>query len=145
MLSCYLVLWPGSCFILCCFKQPWSCPFLKFFCPLNVIERVEDLRPATLLKKRLQQRCFPVNFVKFLRTPFLQNTSRRLLLFVTHLTVSFCKEVLYVYSNLFLLEKSTKTQNFAIFSFCRYILYSVLGMYSIDQNINKRNHVSLVR
>ena len=29
--------------------------------------------------KRLWHRCFPVNFVKFLRTAFLQNTSRRLL------------------------------------------------------------------
>ena len=38
------------------------------------------LRPATLLKKRLWERCFPVNFAKFLRTPFLQNTSGRLLL-----------------------------------------------------------------
>ena len=28
-------------------------------------------RPATLLKKRLWSRCFPVSFVKFLRTPFL--------------------------------------------------------------------------
>ena len=37
------------------------------------------LGPATLLKKRLWHRCFPVNFVKFLRTPFLQNTSGRLL------------------------------------------------------------------
>ena len=27
-------------------------------------------RPATLLKKQLQYRCFPVNFAKFLRTPF---------------------------------------------------------------------------
>ena len=27
--------------------------------------------PATLLKKRLLHRCFPVNFTKFLRTPFL--------------------------------------------------------------------------
>ena len=26
--------------------------------------------PATLLKKRLWHRCFPVNFTKFLRTPF---------------------------------------------------------------------------
>ena len=26
---------------------------------------------ATLLKKRLWHRCFPVNFMKFLRTPFL--------------------------------------------------------------------------
>ena len=29
------------------------------------------LRAATLLKKRLWHRCFPVNFVKFLRTTFL--------------------------------------------------------------------------
>ena len=36
--------------------------------------------PATLLKKRLWHKCFPVNFVKLLRTPFLQNTSGRLLL-----------------------------------------------------------------
>ena len=28
-------------------------------------------QPATLLKKRLQHRCFPANFAKFLRTPFL--------------------------------------------------------------------------
>ena len=39
-----------------------------------------NMRPATLLKKKLWHRCFPVNFVKFLRTPFLQNTSERLLL-----------------------------------------------------------------
>ena len=29
------------------------------------------LRSATLFKKRLWHRCFPVNFAKFLRTPFL--------------------------------------------------------------------------
>ena len=39
----------------------------------------KDLRPATLLKKGLWHRCFPVNFANFLRTPFLQNTSGRLL------------------------------------------------------------------
>ena len=32
------------------------------------------------LGQRLQHRCFPVNFAKFLRTHFLQNTSGRLLL-----------------------------------------------------------------
>ena len=37
-------------------------------------------RPATLLKKRLWHRSFPVNFAKFLRIPFLRNTSGRLLL-----------------------------------------------------------------
>ena len=29
------------------------------------------MKPATLLKKKLCHRCFPVNFVKFLRTPYL--------------------------------------------------------------------------
>ena len=34
------------------------------------------LRPATLLKKSLWHRCFPADFMKFLRTPFfLKNTS----------------------------------------------------------------------
>ena len=32
----------------------------------------------TLVKKRLWHRCFPVNFAKFLRTPFLQKNSGRL-------------------------------------------------------------------
>ena len=31
--------------------------------------------PATLLKERLWRRCFPVNFAKFLKTPYLKNTS----------------------------------------------------------------------
>ena len=31
----------------------------------------EGMRPATLLKKRPWHRCFPANFEKFLRTPFL--------------------------------------------------------------------------
>ena len=42
--------------------------------------KVASLSPATLLRKRLWYRCFPVNFAKFLRTPFLQITSARLLL-----------------------------------------------------------------
>ena len=41
---------------------------------------ISCLRPATLLKKRLWHMCIPVNFAKFLRKPFLQNTSGRLLL-----------------------------------------------------------------
>ena len=38
-------------------------------------------RPVTL-KKRLWHRCLPVIFVKYLRTPFLQNTPGRLLLII---------------------------------------------------------------
>ena len=33
-----------------------------------------------VLNQRLWRMCFPVNFAKFLRTPFLQNTSRLMLL-----------------------------------------------------------------
>ena len=33
------------------------------------------LRPATLFKLRLWNRCFPMNFAKFLRTPFHTNSS----------------------------------------------------------------------
>ena len=39
-------------------------------------------RPATLLKKRLWHRCFPVNFAKFLRTPFVIEHLRWLFLSV---------------------------------------------------------------
>ena len=42
--------------------------------------KVAGITPANLLKEKLCQRCFPVNFAKFLRTHFLQNTTGRLLL-----------------------------------------------------------------
>ena len=38
------------------------------------------VRPATLLKNRLWHSCFPENFAKFLRTPFLIENLRWLLL-----------------------------------------------------------------
>ena len=37
--------------------------------------KVAGPMPATFFKKKLWHRCFPVNFAKFLRTPFLLNTS----------------------------------------------------------------------
>ena len=51
----------------------------------NTCARVSFLiscRPeaCNFIWKRLWHRCFPVNFTKFLRTPFLQNTSGRLIL-----------------------------------------------------------------
>ena len=41
---------------------------------------VPGLRPATLLKKSLWHRCFPVNCAKFLRTPFFTENLGLLLL-----------------------------------------------------------------
>ena len=48
--------------------------------PETLFNKVAGLRPATLLKKSLWHRCFPVNFEQFLKTPSLQNKSGRLLL-----------------------------------------------------------------
>ena len=42
----------------------------------------QGLRSATLLKKSLWHRCFPVNFVKFLRTLFSKEHLWKLLLFI---------------------------------------------------------------
>ena len=42
--------------------------------------KVSGLRPATLLKKRIWHRCFPLNFVKFLRTALLTEHLSLLLL-----------------------------------------------------------------
>ena len=43
----------------------------KHLCQSLFFNKVAGLRPATLLKKRLWHRCFPVNFAKFLRTSYL--------------------------------------------------------------------------
>ena len=58
--------------------------------------KAADLRPATLLKKRFWLRCFPVNFGKFLRPPFLKNTSQRLLLMFNNESFNFDFAVILV-------------------------------------------------
>ena len=66
-----------------CMKKVFLRNFAKFtgkhLCQ-SLFFKVADLRPATLLKKRLWHSCFPVNFAKFLRTSFLQDTPERQLL-----------------------------------------------------------------
>ena len=49
-------------------------------CASLFFNKVAGLMSATILKKRLWHRCFPVNFAKFLRTPLLQNATGQLLL-----------------------------------------------------------------
>ena len=52
----------------------------KHLCQGLFLNKVEGLRPTTLLKKSLWHRCFTVNFAKFLRTPFFTEHLRWLLL-----------------------------------------------------------------
>ena len=46
----------------------------KYLCQRLFFNKVVGLRPATLLKKILWHRCFPVNFAKFLRALFFYRT-----------------------------------------------------------------------
>ena len=65
----------------CSIKKGVLRNFVKFTRASFLIKlQASGLRPATLLKKKLWHRCIPVNFTKFLRALFLQNTSGRLLL-----------------------------------------------------------------
>ena len=68
----------------CTVKKGVLINFTKFtvnhLCQNLFFNKVADLRAATLLKKKVRDRCFPVNFLTYLRIPFLQNTSGRLLL-----------------------------------------------------------------
>ena len=73
----------------CLIQAPWRCSVRKGvlgnfakFTGKNLIQslffnKVAGVWPANLLEKRLWHRCFPVNFAKFSRTPFLQTTSGR--------------------------------------------------------------------
>ena len=69
----------------------------KHLCQNLVLNKVAGLKSATLFKKRFWHRCFPVNFVKFLRTPFctehlwwLLLKRRRRTFLITQFTFTLC-------------------------------------------------------
>ena len=53
----------------------------------SLFYEVTGLQPANFLKKRLQHKCFSVEFAKLLRTPILMNICKRLLLEVFYKAV----------------------------------------------------------
>ena len=57
----------------------------KHLCKGLFFNNFASLGPAHLLKKILCHRCFPENFERFPRTSFLQNTPRRLLVYINFL------------------------------------------------------------
>ena len=61
------------------FKVHWKRSALESF-----FNKVVVLKALNLIKKRLQHMHFPANFAKLLRMTFLQNTSGRLLLVISH-------------------------------------------------------------
>ena len=73
------------------FKKGVFRNFAKFtgkrLCQSLFFDKIAGFRSSVLLKKILWHRCFPVNFVKFFRTPFLTEHLRWLLLFFKYLFV----------------------------------------------------------
>ena len=70
----------------------------KHLCQSLFFNKVAGLEAYNFIKKRHWHRCFPVNFAKFLRTPFLQNTSGRLILNVTFLTIKSHVVILFAHT-----------------------------------------------
>ena len=66
----------------------------KHLCQSLFFNNVADL---FLLNKRPWSRRFPIYFAKFLRTPFLQNTSGRLFLTISPVTYASVKRIASVY------------------------------------------------
>ena len=64
--------------------ETYNIEFKNNFKKFRMFVRHCSLNAATLLKKRLQHRFFPVNIAKFLRIPTLKNICERLLLVKQH-------------------------------------------------------------
>ena len=69
-------------------------------------------RPATLLKKRMWHRCFPMTFAKFLGTSFLQNVSGRLHL----LKLYYFTEYLFPLRNTVRIQENADHKNLSIWT-----------------------------
>ena len=97
-----------------CFSSMKYCQRVKstewwhILCQSLFFKKVANPRSATLLKKRLWRRCFPVNFTKFSRTPIFKSNSGWLLLklkdvklYVTISTHQYLNRVYYDRKRLF--------------------------------------------
>ena len=118
---------PG--FLLCTYRS--SCPevfckkdvlrnFAKFtgkhLCQSFFFDKVAGLRLAILLKKRPWRRCFPVNFAKFLKTLFLQNTSDGC--FCTYWKMNFVY-IVFILSLVGIDQNLKKNVGFNIYKLCK--------------------------
>ena len=85
---------------------------------VDLVSLLLTLRPAILLKRRLWHRRFPVNFVKLLKTPFIQETSGRLLLgncfqnFLEAMCKSYSLYMTLSFSHCFLIQSRFKSRGF---------------------------------
>ena len=96
----------------------------KHLCQSLFFNKLAGLRPAILLKKSLWHKCFPMNFVKFIRTPFLQSTSVWQLLPVEFFLIT--EELLRLFSDFQFVFIGCLVKNWAllhesIIFYCRFV------------------------
>ena len=97
----------------------------KHLCQSLYFNKVASRRPATLLKKRLWHRCFPVNFAKFLRTPF----------FIEHLWCCFCMQPIKI---------TRPLQLHAFLAFNIKYVRALLTLFEVDVNSSDSMATSLM-
>ena len=102
----------------------------KHLCQSLFFNKVAGSRHATLLKKRLWHRRSPVSFMKFLRTPFLLNTSGWLFLFDNPRMCWFCRVCLSPQS-----FKSPKVSPFSNFACCIFRFKSLISLNRFSNNL----------
>ena len=108
------------------------CSFKKEFLKISTNSR-ENIwfRPeaCNFIKKETPTKVFSCEFCEVFKNIFFTENVPITSSFCNVSHSFICKEVLYICSNLLLSEKSTKTHNFAISSFYKYILYPVVNAF----------------
>ena len=66
----------------------------KHLCQVLFYNKVAGPEPATLLKKRLWHRCFPMNVAKFLRAPFHRTPMKDCFSTIQHFLAQYPSKVL---------------------------------------------------
>ena len=89
----------------------------KHLCQSLFFKKLAGLRAATSLKKKLRHKCFPVNLAKFLRTPYLQNTSARLLLILFAAFFLYFTSKIFVSKNIRFVRKKSTSEKAALIVF----------------------------
>ena len=97
-------------------------------------------QPATLLKCRIWHRYFPVNFAKFLRAPFLQNTPGRLLLFIIWFSAKFTNHNFVIHTA----SEDSYNLNDVYVTFFHHIIHEKCQMKtSLGKRIWNKNYVQI--
>ena len=122
----------------------------KHLCQSLFFNKVAGLKLATLLKKRLWQRYFPVNFVKFLRKPIstenlwwlllslkLQNNYSSKLSKITVMSLAISAVFLFLFPvwNTFLREKAGSQEQSSLLM-CPFLLMSPLNVLYLKEVTN---------